>query len=419
MSAEPRSRLAVLWDESFMWALIAVETFGRLGLDHFIVTADDVRAGALEDADILFVPGGWASDKTVRLGEDGHEAVRSFVSSGGGYMGFCGGAGLALSVKGGLGLVDASRVPTRHRVPSFSGRIRVEPGDSSHPVWRSINKPYEFYAWWPGQFSVKEGSDVRVVARYAGFGRGFMSADLTAEDVAAHGDGWEGWEKKYGINLDPERLIGEPAMLETRYGDGRVFLSYLHLETPGSLKGHAAIANLITYMDGRGHRKNKEHASGRRIYSIGEPAARAVKDMLKSVREFISFGERNFLWAWRNSWVLHWRRGVRGVEYSILHSMVKMLDGQVKSKGVSTDPDFPERANALGPRLESFLEEARELLMKERSALMSSSMSTIRSDDPEVNGLREKLFSGSKRLGGRYKEILDELDALVLSLLRA
>ena len=143
------TKLAILWDESFLWGLMAQKSLARLGVAPEILTAGDVCGGGLSGCDVLLVPGGWASDKTLALGAGGRDAIRDFVKGGGSYLGFCGGAGLGLDVEGGLSLTHATRVPTAHRVPSFSGEVFVERTDPAHPVWRGIAPPYGFYAWWP------------------------------------------------------------------------------------------------------------------------------------------------------------------------------------------------------------------------------------------------------------------------------
>jgi len=410
----PKPTIAFLWDESFLWALMAYRSFKALGLDPVIVTSADVRAGALDGFDILFVPGGWASDKTVALGEVGAEAVRGFVRGGGSYMGFCGGAGLALDVQGGLALTHVSRVPTKSRVPSFSGEITLTADDTEHHIWRGIRRPYNFHVWWPGQFHMGEGDGVRVVARYGKPGRDFCLADLTADDVERFDNGWESWEQSYGINLDPARLVGEPAIIEADYGAGRVFLSYPHLETPGSRKGNRALLNIVEHLkkrDGGGGPSFKRGGPSR--YPVSKEAREAAVAMERAMREFIAFGERNFLWYWRTSWVLQWRRGVRGVEYSALRALVGEIAASVgRGSGVS-DPEFSEKLIALIGRLNMFLDEAKSLLLRERHAMMAGGMSSISSHDPEVEHLRERLFSRSKRFGGEFKAILSMLDEAV------
>ncbi|MGA2192716.1 MAG: BPL-N domain-containing protein, partial [Nitrospirota bacterium] len=310
----PKPKVAFLWDESFLWGLMAYKNFKALGVDAGIVTSNDIREGVLERCDILFVPGGWSSDKSEALGKEGCDAVRGFVSSGGSYVGFCGGAGLALSTEGGLSLTRVTRVPTKHRVPSFSGEIELGVEDTGHPLWSGVAPPYCFHAWWPGQFKIAKGDDVRVVARYGAPGKDFYIADLAELDVEIYDDGWSHWEEEYGINLNPTRLMGEPAIIETSYGKGNVLLSNLHLETPGCVKGNRALLNMMGYLMPSERKRAKSARAGKKgeIYPVGLKAIRAAEDMMDAVHHFIRFGERNFLWYWRNPWLLQWRRGVRG-----------------------------------------------------------------------------------------------------------
>ena len=81
---------------------------------------------------MLFVPGGWASNKLKALGDKGTAEIKKFVRNGGNYLGFCGGAGLA--TLDGMGLLDIKRMPTKQRVPSFNGRIHLNVNE--HPVWK-------------------------------------------------------------------------------------------------------------------------------------------------------------------------------------------------------------------------------------------------------------------------------------------
>ena len=415
------TKVAFLWDESFLWGLMAWKSFGALGIDAGIVTSGDLKAGALDSYDVLFVPGGWASDKTVALGEEGRGAIRDFVARGGSYMGFCGGAGLALDVDGGLALTHVSRIPTKHRVPSFSGEVVLNADEPAHPFWRGVRKPFAFNVWWPGQFHLGDGDGIKVIASYAGPGRDFCLADLDSSGVGKYGK-WDMWENTYGINLNPNRLVGEPAIIETKFGAGRVFLSYPHLETPGSKKGNQALLNLVEYLKPKGKGKPsppagryKRHKPG--FYKATPDAVKASAEMLGAAREFIRFGERNFLWYWRNSWVLQWRRGVRGVEYSMLFGLIREIAESLKAQAVLADPDASEKVVALWERVIPFFEDAKILLLLERLAMMNGGMSSIRSHDPEVERLRARLFSNSKRFGGEFKEILGRLDNIVLAVI--
>lgn len=66
------------------------------GFDARVVTPDDVRAGALAGADVVIFTGGRGGVQGETLGEDGRQIVRDFVDAGGGYVGVCAGAYLAL-----------------------------------------------------------------------------------------------------------------------------------------------------------------------------------------------------------------------------------------------------------------------------------------------------------------------------------
>lgn len=59
------------------------------------VTAEEIRAGKLKDADVLVQPGGSGSKQAETLKPEGREAIRQFVNRGGGYVGVCAGAYLA------------------------------------------------------------------------------------------------------------------------------------------------------------------------------------------------------------------------------------------------------------------------------------------------------------------------------------
>ena len=88
---EGKPKVALLWDESFLWGVVSHKALKGAGLPFRLIRADDVRAGVLAECAALFVPGGWASNKIKALGEKGVSAVRQFVKDGGTYIGFCGG----------------------------------------------------------------------------------------------------------------------------------------------------------------------------------------------------------------------------------------------------------------------------------------------------------------------------------------
>ncbi|MFA5809198.1 MAG: hypothetical protein WC935_02510 [Thermoleophilia bacterium] len=413
------AKTAFFWDKSFLWGIIACQTFRELDVSFDLVTASDIRDDGLAGYDIVFVPGGWASDKIIALGDDGRSRIRDFVAGGGAYLGICGGAGLALSHESGLALAPVSRMPTHARVPSFSGKIGLKHSARQHPMWRNVADDTAFYAWWPGQFSLDDAKDVAVLARYGDPGDYSYVTDLP---VLPSVD-WDAMEKSYGINLDPARLAGEPAVIETRFGEGVVFLSYLHFETPGDNTGHTVLLNILTHL-ARGKRVISSDAgcldrSAASFYSPGPDAviSAIVNDLDKAAEDLIAFGRNNYLWSERNDWILQWRRGVRGVEYSTIYTMIKTISDHAVLID-QNDRNTVKKIRRLRMLTLPFFDDARRLLRLERDAMGRSPISPLKTDDPEIGALREKLFSNSKRCGGLYEEIIELADEIILPLLQ-
>ena len=308
--------VALLWDESFIWGVVTRRALDEAGLPFRLVRASDVREGRLSGYRALLVPGGWASNKIKALGESGKTRIRQFVADGGTYIGLCGGAGLA--TRQGLSLVDVERVSTDRRVPSFNGRIRIALIDS--PLWEGVTDPV-FYAWWPSQFRV--GKEISILARYEEALSDAFSSDLNVGDVQA-AQGWENLESYYGINLDPARMRGEPAVLSGRFGQGRVLLSLLHFDMPGDRNGLTVLRNLWRLWEEEDSPEGRERGKALAETLLSSFAAirpslqSLIRDIQEAVDGLIDFGIRNFLWFWRNSFMLQWKRGVRGLEYCTL-----------------------------------------------------------------------------------------------------
>ena len=381
-------KAALLWDESFLWGLMLFRALKRQGLAFDLVRSEEVRQGALASYRALVVPGGWASNKIKALQPAGVEAVKGFVAGGGSYFGICGGAGLAVADS--IGLLDVSRRKLAERVPSLSGEVVV--GLAAHPLWHGIQDP-TFTVWWPSQFL--PGPGCRSLARFVRATGDAYSADLNVGDMPE--SGWQEAEELYGINLQPEKMADDPLVLEGTYGPGRVILSLLHFDTPGSASGARALANLWSYL-GLGAIVPDPAAGG--------PAPRgAVYD---TVRDLHLFGLRNFLWFERSG-LIQWRRGIRGLEYHTLYALV----AELASLGAG------EELRALGDEIAEFVRLAKRLLILERLALQRGETITFaRTKDEEIKTLRARMFADSKSYGGWFKSLLDRLDAALYQRLK-
>lgn len=409
-----RRPAALLWDESFLWGIMAYKALQAAGLPFDLVRAEDIRNGGLEGYPLLFVPGGWSSNKMKALGEAGAEAIRDFVQSGGNYLGFCGGAGLA--TEDGIGLLSIRRKPTKERVPSFSGRIKLTCG--RHPVWNSVHEQV-FHAWWPPQFDTPD-KDIRVLAKYDRALPDSFSSDLNTGDISASGR-WTEMEQRYQINLDPARLINEPAVIEGIFGKGRVILSLVHFDTPGDANGSAVLKNIWGYL--ADHRFTQgssciipcNTASECRVMRPSAAELSIAAALESAVSDVIDLGSRNFLWFRRNTLLLQWRRGVRGLEYNTLQVMTTEMASLLK-KG--TKRNMESELKALGRKLIPFLGKAGDLLVRERMAMQQGHITYEQCGDPEIQRIREELFSTSKSYGGQFKEIIDNIDSIIYRLVK-
>jgi hypothetical protein len=432
----PKRPCALLWDESFLWGVMAWRSLRAMGLPFDLLRAEDIRRGDLSRYGMIFVPGGWASNKIDALGERGKEAIRRFVAAGGSYLGICGGAGLA--TQNGLDLLPIRRMPSSERVPSFSGRIRL--ACSRHRIWQNVETPV-FHAWWPSQFQIAD-PNVHILARYDEPQADAFSSDIPVADGAAIG--WAKLEQRYGILLDPSRLRGSPAVAEGRFGRGRVILSLVHFDTPGDRDGAVVLHNLWTYLSSNGPvypETGPGSAAGRSDPDFPQAEERSgpnlqlevlewVGEIQAAVAELIDIGVRNSLWYWRNPLLLHWRRGVRGLEYSTLAVMIaeirKRLDhdrfeySEVRPGPLeSIDPArLHQELMVIRRQMAPFVTKAQHLLVRERFYMQKAPLSPLVCDDEEIRRLRQELFASTMSHGGDFKRLIDAVDRLLYTLIR-
>ena len=418
-------RVALLWDKSFLWGYMAFCTLRELGFCFDLLTAADVRSEALSRYQLLVVPGGWASLKCEELGQDGMEQVLRFVKNGGSYLGLCGGAGLALQVNEGLGLLAASRKPMVERLPNFSGSIRVH-RTSNHPLWWGLDDEASFQVWWPSQFKLLEPENISVLGRYGEPEGDFCVSDLNVRDTEKSGLDWARLEEAYEINLDPRRLLNEPAIVECKYGEGRVVLSYPHLESPGDVPGNVALFNLWYEL----LRTSPLVAEDEPASPVRPPCIQLDAESLERFRaivreadSLIALGERRHLWSWRNPWLLQWRRGVRGSEFGTVCVMLRGLLGELERYGATTGLAAETSRQQLGLEIRqldkiwsSFLDKGGALLESEATDMNGNGEAGL---STRAQALRVEIFScahcyGSKSYGGLYRRLLDQIDTLLL-----
>ncbi|MGD0398033.1 MAG: BPL-N domain-containing protein [Syntrophobacteraceae bacterium] len=439
--------VAILWTESLVWGLLCIDTLSALGVPFRLLSASEICEGYLDAFRIMIVPGGWAAHKVRALGETGRKKIAGFIDKGGSYIGFCGGAGLALSSPPALYLTPVRRMPLSERLPSASGEIHIS-GALSHPAWKGLPARIPVSVWWPSQFRMDPGCRAACLGSYDDPGAGFQVADLRVCDTGESA-GWEQLEKSYGINLDPARIKGHPAIIEIEKGKGRLILSYAHLETPGDLWGNRLFLNILNYLHdvsgvstpgGDKSVNGSPPAPGEKRNSSPltrqEPSAApsdiryppsGISKAKQAAADLIAFGEANLLWNWRKPWLLNWKRGIRGLEYGTLYVALSYME-ELEHK-LAAEPDagsgpavlcanWPERTKELEEKTLEFCALAKRLLFEEKIAAGMGMVSKTGTVNERVDPLRRTLFGKKMNHGGFCGALFDLIDRMLLDLIR-
>lgn len=387
----PAAPARLLWDAGGLWSLWTLEACRAQGWDLAPISAAQLCQGGLDQAQVLVMPGGWPSLKRVALGQAGAAAVRAFVETGGRYLGFCGGAGLALAEEDGLGLVNLPRGRGRRRLPSLSGPVLVIPGPEAaeHPLWRGLETPARFHVWFPGQFAAESGQEFYTVARYGHPAPGLHTADLRVDQVDQ--TQWPALEAAYGLRLDPSGLAGRAAVVEARRGAGHLLLSYLHLDTPGDPVGSQALANLWRFWLGR-----EPLAPPPGPASQGDGPAR---EWAREAESLWARGQELGLWRPRDQALPLWRRGARGLEFHSLRALCQALAAR------KTSPDL-----GLSPAVMADLEE----LWREGPTVLAWQAASLAGDDQPAPPAAQRWFPAPRRSGGALGRVLAALEGALL-----
>lgn len=408
------NRLALLWDESQIWGLLVHRALAAWGIPTDVIRGRDIPEGRLKKNPpaALIAPGGFASRKHAALGGRGAAAVRDYVSSGGSYLGFCGGAGLALSGETGLGLCPWRRETFSDRLRHLvSGHVRLDvPSEAAASPFAPAASSLIAPVWWPGQFEVAATDEPRVLARYAGPAEDFYMADLQLSALPA--DTLDDWEKLYGVSLKPDFLLGKPCAVEGRLGRGRYVLSYAHLETPASPQANAWLWRILGELAGAGASAPPCPLPDWDV--AAEPPAWDDPVLLQAARaldETLRLGADLLLLFKRTPWLFGWRMGLPGGSLNNLHALLR--------QALASQPDAAARdwwrGRSAGFR-DAFALFRRGLvgyLLAERLAMTASRLQPGCVPAKSLADQRKALFGPPPGYGGLYGELIDSLDELV------
>lgn len=174
------------------------------------VCALDIRAGALQQFDLVCFGGGGGHNLSNSLEEPGRDAVRNFVSGGGDYLGVCAGSYLACSgFSWGLGILDAKTRSNEWQRGKATLNVEFE------PVGR--------------QFFATPGDELKLY-----YANGPIFAPNNKDDISDY-EVLAWFREEVSMNGTPEGLmINTPAIVRGTFGSGDVYCFSPH---PESTKG--------------------------------------------------------------------------------------------------------------------------------------------------------------------------------------
>ena len=403
----------ILWDASHIWGYLLLHAVKSTGLPFRVLKGLDISHSGLTGK-MLIVPGGSARRKFEALGTQGAEAIHRFVKDGGHYMGFCGGAGLALS--GGLGLCPWKRDGMPDRMQHLvSGHLVCEVASGKDIIPPALaGKPALLPVWWPGRFDEPaDHQGVEVLARYRAAGPDLYVADMPYSSMP--GDILSEWNNMYGVNLRPSILDGKPCAVMGELGSGSWLLSYSHLETPSNgtpgtdHASHWFLHILRTWCGEDIPLKSLPPLVPSRLPILWEDpdlisAALRLEALLELARDL------GLLFP-RNDWLLGWRSGVPGSQFNSLKAAL------CTTLGFTPDD---RRIKIWTEKREEFLTSFNLFEQGARSWLLARRLSeTLADSSPKLLprellvDQRTSLFGSPMFGGGLSEHLLDILEELV------
>lgn len=434
--------IAILWDASPLWGHLLLNAIIQTGLPYEVITAKECQDDILRKKNfkVLIVPGGSGKQKANLLTLKGLDAVRSFVAEGGAYMGFCGGAGLALEApkkEDCLALCpwgrDFYNGRTEHRI---SGHIYCDLCDD--PLIPKGMHKASLPVWWPGRFQEPsdeekrqnpEKAKVRVLARYRAMGEDFYSHDLPISTLPQNA--LDDWEHVYGIRLKPKLLEGQPAIIAGRYHKGQYILSYSHLETADSKDANSIFAHMLRSLlvgcdvsqltakscafevHGEGLCKNifnTDNFAPVWINTDFQTTWPLLRELGGQMQKVFRLGEDLHLLFKRTDWLYGWNTSVHGSQLNALRIALArslVLPGNDKREEFVVTQGLHFAENML-----LFIHGTESWLLARR---LCDSLAENEGISPEImESQRQELFGALMYGGGRCGELIAWLDEFLL-----
>ena len=408
----------ILWDASHIWGLMAWRALRAQGLDCRLTKAAEIAGGILSQTQkgLLLVPGGNARRKAKALGRAGLEAIRTAVGLGWRYLGICGGAGLALTLKeSGLSLTLCpwSRMPCTDRLQHLiSGHVTTRIADTALCPPELAGKTVSLPVWWPGRFLANESPKVTVLATAMHSDADFWLGDLPLSSIPKRVTLL--WQEEYGLDLSSGFLRGMPLVITGSFGEGAYIASYSHIETPESRDANLWLAHILKTMGGVLPTTQSVPA-----WAVGNPARlwpdsdfyAPLTQALCGVESLATLGINHALLCERTSWLLGWRAGVPGAQINNLRAALSTL--MECTPGKTAEDYWRAKREHFAQTLDLFLTSAEENLLTRRIAGVLGEIlpHTVRSRDRRER--QEAIFGCPRKGGGLLGVLLENTEEMI------
>lgn len=199
------------------------QTLSSFGFTCRLVSAADIQAGALNNLDVIVFPGGSGHKQAEAIGESGRRLVRNFVNRGGGYVGICGGAFLATeNYDWSLGLVNAKTMTGERMLPGL-GIVHMAARPEAIVQIELTSPGKTIFSHSQGLLDVQfSGGPILSPARRDDL-PDYLTLAVFRTEVLDN-------------ELQRNTMIGTPAVIASRFGNGRVMLFSPHPEMTKGLE---------------------------------------------------------------------------------------------------------------------------------------------------------------------------------------
>ena len=174
-------------------------------IELVLLDRNDLCESKLAVLDMLLCPGGWSRRQLEVMGENGRNAVRSFIHAGGAYLGVCAGAFNVMNRPGRLQLIPFDWLPERDCETAMLTTELTAAGKSALNIEQLRHKVR--YAAGPVMTSapLPEGAEFEVLAVY--------KSSVSPQDHA------------------PYDFLDTPAIVRGKYGKGTIVAVSFHPES--------------------------------------------------------------------------------------------------------------------------------------------------------------------------------------------